>query len=150
MDSFDREILKALQTNARISTEELGFQVGLSASACQRRIKKLKATGVIAKEVVILDKEKLAGHLTVIVDVSLEKGGEKSLNKFISLMHREQQVQQLHYVAGETDFVVIISAQSMDDFDKLSRRIFLPNNNIKKFSSKVVIKSHKVGMEIPL
>ena len=150
MDSFDREILKVLQTNCRISTEELGGRVGLSASACQRRIKNLKTTGVVKNEVAILDRGKLPGFITVIVDITLEKGGEKALDKFIGQLNRERQIQQFYYVAGEVDFVVIVVAQSMDDFDSLSRRVFMSNTNIKKFSSKVVIKSDKVGMEVPL
>lgn len=150
MDSFDIEILKALQVDSRISTETLGHKIGLSASACQRRIKKLKEGGVIQKEVAVLDREKLPGYITVIVDVTLEKGGEKSLDRIIERLDKEPQVQQFYYTSGDVDFVVIVVTQSMGDFDRLSRRLFMSNTNVKKFSSKVAIKLNKVGMEIPL
>ncbi|WP_250464851.1 Lrp/AsnC family transcriptional regulator [Microbulbifer litoralis] len=150
MDSFDTEILKILQTSSRISTEELGVRVGLSASACQRRIKRLKAEGIVSNEVAILDREKLPGFITVIIDVTLEKGGEKALDKFIAQLNEESRVQQFYYVAGEVDFVVIVVTKSMDDFDNLCRQVLMSNANVKKFSSKVVIKSEKVGMAVPL
>lgn len=150
MDSFDIMILKLLQDNCRTSTETIGEQVGLSASACQRRIKKLREVGIIQKEIAILNPQKLAGYTTVIVDVTLEKGGGKTLDTLINLLNQEPQVQQLYYTAGDVDFVVIIVSQSMEDYDRLSRRLFMSNPCIKKFVSKVVIKPYKIGMELPL
>ena len=55
MDAFDRNILKELQENNRLSTEDLGLKVGLSATACQRRLKKLRQSKVITKEVAVLN-----------------------------------------------------------------------------------------------
>nr|WP_284500775.1 Lrp/AsnC ligand binding domain-containing protein [Microbulbifer sp. GX H0434] len=80
----------------------------------------------------------------------MEKGGEKALDKFIAQLNEESRVQQFYYVAGEVDFVVIVVTKSMDDFDNLCRQVLMSNANVKKFSSKVVIKSEKVGMAVPL
>jgi len=150
VDQFDVEILNALQSNSRISHEALGDKIGLSASACQRRIKKLKQEGIVAKEVAILDGTKLPGFITVIIDLVLEKGGEKVLNQFIAQLEQEPCVQQFYYTAGDVDFVVIVVAQNMQDYDELSRRLFMSNANIKKFTSKVVITSNKVSSNILL
>ena len=150
MDHFDLEILNSLQADARRSTEELGEQIGLSASACQRRIKKLKTSGVIDKEVAVINSSKLPSYITIIVDIILEKGGEKILDKVIGQFNSEPQVQQIYYVAGEADFVIVVICQNMEAFDQLSRRLFMDNNNIKKFISKVAIQSCKVGTALPL
>ena len=150
MDSFDKSILRQLQQDSRISTEKLGELIGLSASACQRRIKKLKHSGVIEKEVAIVSRNKLRGLITVIVDVTLEKGGEAALNEFMMQAEKESMVQQFYYVAGEVDYVVIVVAESMDDYDALSRRLFMANDNVKKFTSKVAIKSHVTDLSIPI
>ena len=150
MDSFDCAILKALQANSRISTEQLGNEVGLSASACQRRIKKLKAMGIIQREVAILDRDKLSGYTTVIIDVVLEQGGEAALDNFIEMLDNESRIQQFYYTAGEVDFVLIIVVKDMAEYDQLTRRLLMANANVKKFSSKVAIRSNKLGLEVPL
>lgn len=150
MDDFDSAILNIVQINSRMSTEEIGNLVGLSSSACQRRIKKLKAQGVIKKEVAIVDREKLDGFTTVIIDVILDKGGEKALDDFIDRLNQETRVQQFYYTAGEVDFVLIIVVKDMNEFDQLTRRILMSNTNVKKFHSKVAIQSNKIGLEVPL
>ena len=150
MDSFDIEILKHLQKNSRISTEKLGALIGLSASACQRRIKKLKSSGLIEKEVAIINRDKIDGLVTVIVGVCLEKGGESALNEFITKATNEPMVQQFYYAAGEVDFVVIAVTKSMEQYDELSRRLFMANRNIKMFTSKVVIKPFAPNLSLPL
>ncbi|XOV80360.1 MAG: Lrp/AsnC family transcriptional regulator [Aestuariibacter sp.] len=150
MDAFDYEILMALQEDCRISTEALGDKVGLSASACQRRIKKLKTEGIINREVAILNRDRIPGYSAVIVDVILDTGGENALDKFIIQLQQAEQVQQFYYVAGEIDFVVILVVKNMEEYDLLSRQLFMSNSNVKKFTSKVAIKSHKTSLKIPL
>lgn len=150
MDAFDHHILRALQNNSRISSEALGAEIGLSPSACQRRIKKLKQQGVIKQEVAVLDAAQLPGFITTLVDITLERGGEAALDEFMHALEAESQVQQFYYVAGDVDFVVIVVTQDMKAYDALSRRLFMSNQNIKKFSTKVVIQPGKVGLELPL
>ena len=150
MDDFDRAILNVIQVNSRISTEEIGNLIGLSSSASQRRIKKLKAQGIIKKEVAIIDRDKLDGFTTVIIDVSLEKGGETALDEFVDRLNNEKRVQQFYYTAGEVDFVLIIVVKNMSEFDNLTRRLLMSNSNVKKFHSKVAIQSNKLGLEVPI
>lgn len=150
MDDFDRTILDVLQTNSRVSTEQIGDLVGLSPSACQRRIKKLKTDCIIKKEVAIIDRDKLDNYTTAIIDVNLEKGGEKALDSFIDKLNHEKRVQQFYYTAGDVDFVLIIVVKDMAEFDSLTRRLLMSDSNVKKFHSKIVIQSNKLGLEIPI
>ena len=150
VDSFDRAILQQLQIDSRISTEQLGELLGLSASACQRRIRKLRDQGIISGEVALLNSEKLPGYSTLIVDIFLDKCGMEVLDKLIAQLQSEDQVQQIYYTVGETDLIVIILARSMDEYDKLTRRLLMNNNNIRRFTSKAVIKTHKASLAIPL
>lgn len=150
MDSFDNAILNLLQINSRMSTEEIGASVGLSASACQRRIRKLKDRGIIKNEIAILDRNLIGASTTVFIDVVLEKGGEKALDSFIQTLSNEKSIQQFYYTAGEVDFVLIVVVRNMNEFDELTRRLLMSNKNVKKFHSKVVIQSNKVGLYVPL
>jgi Lrp/AsnC family transcriptional regulator, leucine-responsive regulatory protein len=150
VDDFDSAILNILQTNSRISTEEIGDVVGLSPSACQRRIKKLKTDGIIKKEVAIIDRNKLDNYTTAIIDVTLEKGGENALDIFIDKLEREKQVQQFYYTVGDVDFVLIIVVKSMVEFDTLTRRLLMSDPNVKKFHSKIAIQANKLSLEVPM
>ena len=149
MDSFDYRILDALQLNSRISLEALAHDIGLSSSAVQRRIRKLKTEGVIAAEQAVLNPQKIPGYLTAIVDIELVSGGEKMLDAFIYKMEEHANVQQVFYVAGDADFVVILVAKNMEEFDALTRTLFM-SKNIKKFTSKIVIKTPKASLKVPL
>jgi len=150
MDAFDQQILRAIQKNSRVSSEELGAEIGLSASACQRRIKKLKQAGVIKHEIAVLDANKLTGFITTIVEVTLERGGEDVLDEFIQRLIEEEQIQQFYYVAGQVDFVVIVVTKDMEAYDTLSRRVFMSHSYVKKFTSHVVIQAGKTTLNLPV
>ena len=150
MDGFDRKILKLLQENCRITTEELGVQIGLSATACQRRIKKLKDSGNIRKEVAVLDGITAGGYVTVIVEVVMKQGSVKNIDKIKIQMLNNPRVQQCYYVTGNNDFILIVTAENMREYEKLTRELFFSNTNIQKFHSTVVMENVKVGLEIPL
>lgn len=150
LDRLDHSILILLQKNCRISTEEMGSQVGLSATACQRRIKKLRETGVIRKEVAILDGIQSGGFVTVIVEVIIHQGGESEIDEIKQEMLKHPEVQQCYYVTGGVDFILIITAENMLEYEKLTRKLFFNNRNIQKFHSTVAMENVKVGLEIPL
>lgn len=150
MDTFDRQILKSLQKNCRLSTEELGSQVGLSATACQRRIKKLKESGRISKEVAILDGIRVGNYVTVIVEVILKQGSANNIDNFKQQVLDHPQVQQCYYVAGNSDFVLVTTAKNMLEYEKLTRELFFADSTIQKFHSTVVMDNVKVGLDIPL
>ena len=150
MDRLDREILKRLQENCRISTEELGSQVGLSATACQRRLKKLRQKKIIQKEVAVLDGISAGGHVTVVVEVTLSRGGAVAIDAFREKMRAEEAVQQCYYMAGDVDFFLVVVARNMPGYEKLTRKLFLNDSNVRKFHSNVVMENVKVGLSIPL
>ncbi|NQY33977.1 MAG: Lrp/AsnC family transcriptional regulator [Alteromonadaceae bacterium] len=150
MDVFDKHILKLLQKNSRITTEEIGHQVGLSATACQRRIKKLRGSGVIQKEVAVLNGSSLGGYVTVIVEIIMKQGGAKTIDEFKAQMLEHEEVQQCYYVTGNVDFILIIAAENMLKYEQLTRKLFFNNLNIQKFHSTVAMESVKIGLNIPL
>ena len=150
MHAFDHHILKLLQQNSRIATQELGEKIGLSATACQRRIKKLRAAGIIQKEVAVLDGALLGSYVTVIVEVSMKQGGAVFIDDFRTSMLEHEEVQQCYYVTGDADFILIIAAANMLQYEKITRKLFFNNLNIKRFSSSVAMENVKVGLNIPL
>ncbi|MFT5706747.1 MAG: Lrp/AsnC family leucine-responsive transcriptional regulator [Oceanospirillaceae bacterium] len=150
MDNLDYKILQRLQVNCRQSTEELGAKVGLSATACQRRIKKLRQQGVIASEVAIVNPQQVANYLTVLIDVKLVKGGVQIVDKFKQEMQSCESVQQCYYLAGEVDFSLIVSVKSMQHYEALTRDLLLNNADVHTFLSKFSMDNVKTSWKIPL
>jgi len=150
MDSFDHQILKLLQKDSRITTADIGHQIGLSATACQRRIKKLRQANIIQKEIAVLNGSALGGYVTVIVEVTLKQGGAVAIDEFKAQVFSHREVQQCYYVTGNVDFILIIAAENMLHYENITRKLFFKNLNIQKFHSIVAMENVKVGLEIPL
>jgi len=150
MDVLDKKMLNELQKNNRISSEDLGMRVGLSATACQRRLKKLRQSNVISKEVAVLNGIEFDNYVTVIVEVTIKQGATQNIDKFKKKMLDCEQVQQCFYVTGQTDFILIITAKNMLEYEKLTKKLFFVDNNIQKFHSTVSMENVKVGLNIPI
>ena len=149
MDSFDHQILKIMQVNCRTSTEQIGSQIGLSATACQRRIKRLREQGIIEKEVALLDNKALRSYVTVLVEVIVKNGGSEEIEKFKQTMLSYEEVQQCYYVTGNVDFILIITAQNMHEYEALTQKLFFSNSNIQRFHTNVAMDNVKTGLNIP-
>ena len=150
LDQFDVAILSLLQDDNRLTSEAIAEQVGLSPTACQRRIKRLRAEGAIAAEVAVLDPDLVGGRITLIVQVILAHGRADIIDSFKREMRAIPEVQQCYYVTGESDFILIVTAEDIASYERLTRRIFFGNPNIQKFQTIVVMDSVKVGLKIPL
>ena len=150
MDMLDKKILRELQKNNRISSENLGGVVGLSATACQRRLKKLRQSNVISKEVAVLNGIELDNYVTVIVELTIKQGSTKNIEKLKKRMLDCEQVQQCFYVTGQADFILIITSKNMLEYEKLTKKLFFTDNNIQKFYSTVSMENVKIGLSIPI
>lgn len=150
LDDFDRKILVELQRNNLISAERLGAKVGLSASAIQRRMKRLRDGKVIRADVSVLEPDAIGRPLKVVVEVSLERESLQLFEAFKRRIRDTPEVQQCYYVTGEGDFVLIITAADMADYQRISEGLFREDRNIKHFRTSVVLSSVKVSLAMPV
>jgi Lrp/AsnC family leucine-responsive transcriptional regulator len=150
MDKLDKAILEQMQENSRVTAEQLSERVGLSPSACQRRLSVLRKSGVIEKEVAVLSPDAIANRITVIVEVTFEHDRPDVLNTFKAAMRKRSEVMQCYYVAGNTDFILIITVQNMDQYEVFSRRYFQDNTSIKRYQTNVVTERVKVSLSVPV
>ncbi|MBL8180083.1 MAG: Lrp/AsnC family transcriptional regulator [Blastocatellia bacterium] len=152
MDTFDSKILDLIQRNNRISTEKIAEKVGLSPSAVQRRIRQMRKDGVIHAEVAVVKPEAAGRMILSIVGVIIdnERPLAKALKEFRDLMLASPEVMQVYDVTGEADFIVIVSAKDMTDYEEISRRLFMDNPNVRRYKSSLVIRRIKYGMTIPI
>lgn len=150
LDQTDRNILALLQEDSRLSAEALAERVGASRSSVQRRLKRLNETGVIEKEVVQINPERVDTQMTFVVEVELERERVDLLDEFKRSMMALDEVQQCYYITGHADFLLIVLAQDMNDYDRFTRQVFVENPNIRRFATSVVVDRVKVSLRVPV
>ncbi|MBO9594026.1 MAG: Lrp/AsnC family transcriptional regulator [Niabella sp.] len=115
-DEKDREILKLLQENARMSVTEIASRVHLSPTPVHERIRRLEEWGVIRQYATLLDAQKLDKGLMVICYVSLKQHDKKAGLKFIQAINGLNEVVECYSISGEFDFMLKVLAKDMAGF----------------------------------
>ena len=149
-DSTDRILLDALQRDARVKMETLAEQVGLSASAVQRRIVRLRETGVIAGESVVLDPKAAGNRVTVIVELMLERERSALTEGLMRWLVAAEEVQSAWGVTGDTDFVLVVTAPDLESYERFTRRMMDENEVIREFRSSVALNRLKHSLFVPM
>ena len=150
MDSFDTLILDALQHNNRLTAEALSEKVGLSPDACRKRLSKLRSSDAIEQEVAILNPQTMGRGLIMIVEVTLQNERPAELDRFKDKMKAAPEVMQCYYVTGNADFILILSAKDMADYEDFTRRHFFAEENVERFRTSAVMDRVKVGFTMPI
>jgi Lrp/AsnC family transcriptional regulator, leucine-responsive regulatory protein len=112
LDDLDRKLLDLLQQDADRSLCQLGEAVGLSPSAVQRRLTRYRSSGVIARQVAVLDPDAVPGTVLACVLVTLERESKRHHSSFRERMRASPEVQQCYDLAGEWDYLTIVVASS--------------------------------------
>lgn len=150
LDTFDLAILDILQHDNTVPQREIAERVNLSAPAVQRRIRKLQDAGVIATQVAVLEPARVGRPLTVIIEVRLAA----ELPQLTAALHqriaREKAVQQCYSITGEADYLLIATLPSMEEFDGLVKRLFDGDANVRRYTTSVVLRRLKYGLQVPL
>ncbi len=150
LDDFDRAIRAALQENNLTPAERLAERVGLSASAVHRRIKRLRSSGVIIADVSVINPRALGPSALFIVEVTMERESLPLFDAFRRRMLNAPEVQQCYYVTGDADFIVVIAAADMQDYEDIIGRLLFDDANLKRFRTSVVLNRVKASLAMPL
>jgi len=131
LDDLDIRILGHLQTDASVSNQDLAAAVHASPPTVLRRVNKLVKSGVIEKQVAILDPEKLGSSLTAIIEITLDGQAAEKLSVFESLMQREPAILQCYRVSTGPDFVLVAQVKDMPAYHALVHRTFTSQANVR-------------------
>jgi DNA-binding Lrp family transcriptional regulator len=148
IDAFDHKILALLQKDSRMPQRDIGEAVHLSASAVNRRIAAMEAAGVITAYQAIVDPAKVGRPITIIVEVAVESERLDLLDPVKRRLIACAQVQQLYYVTGEADMVVILTVADMAEYQQLTRQLFFAEGNVKSFRTMVALERSKVSLAV--
>jgi Lrp/AsnC family leucine-responsive transcriptional regulator len=149
LDAFDRRLIDLLQRDNTAPLRELGAAVHLSVPAVQRRLQRLRESGVIAADVSVADPASLGRPLTVVVEVELESHRRELVDAAKRRFVETPEIQQCYYVTGEADFVIVLTAGSMAEYEQLARRLFYGDVNVRRFRTLVVMDRVKVSLAVP-
>lgn len=150
LDDIDHRILRVLQENNRHSSETLGDMVGLSPTACQRRLKRLREEKVIEADLSIVSPKAIGRALMMLVHVTLERERADIIDRFKAAIRTTPEIMTGYYVTGDADFMLVVTSRDMEDFEQFTRRFFYGNPDIRGFKTMVVIDRVKAGFVLPV
>ncbi|HWP19894.1 MAG TPA: Lrp/AsnC family transcriptional regulator [Burkholderiaceae bacterium] len=150
LDALDHRILSRYQHDTRLAAEAIGAEVGLSAAAVQRRLKRMREAGVIVGEVAVLDRRALDLQVTVVVTVDLIDEGQAAVDRFRHSMCARPEVQQCYATAGSVDYVLVLVLPDLPAYERFAREWLQGDPNVRSFTTHVVLDVAKAEMALPL
>lgn len=115
-DDFDKKLLIYLQEDAKQTTKELSYKLGLSVTAVYERIKKLEKLGVISKYVALLSRDKINRNFTVLCHVKLIQHKKEYVIEFEKEVVNLPEITECFHVSGDYDYILKINVKDMHDY----------------------------------
>lgn len=150
LDGFDIRLLASLQTDSRLTNQELAERVGLSASQCSRRRTRLEAEGFIRSYASQANREKLGYGLTVFVSVMLNTHNRDNARKFAELVRRLPNVLEAHALTGEMDYQIKLVAKNLRELSDIINNDLMPHDSVQTVKSSIVLDTIKETTALPL
>ncbi|MDZ3992860.1 Lrp/AsnC family transcriptional regulator [Pseudomonas sp. Teo4] len=150
LDRIDINILVELQKDGRMTNVSLADAVGLSASPCLQRVKRLEAAGFISSYKAHLNLAKITESVTVFTEVSLSDHKREDFAKFESNIRLVDEVLECHLISGGYDYLVRFMTRSIQHYQEVIEELLDRNIGIAKYFSYIVIKSPVMKEGVPL
>ncbi|MFT4181737.1 MAG: Lrp/AsnC family transcriptional regulator [Rhizobium sp.] len=123
IDAIDRNILRLLRVDARMSNAKLAAEVGLSPSACLRRIKLLEQTGVIKGYTALVEVSTSENTIAVIINITLERQTEDHLDRFEAAVRKYPEIRECFLMTGGSDYLLRVEVANAGDFERIHKDI---------------------------
>lgn len=150
LDRIDRDILRHLQEDGRMTNVELAQRVGISAPPCLRRVRALEQAGYIRGYHADLAAEPMGFAVTVFAQVGLASQAESDLQAFERLVAGWPEVREAHMLAGETDFLLKIVATDWDSYQRFLSAKLTSAPNVSHVKSALMLRVSKFAPGVPL
>jgi DNA-binding Lrp family transcriptional regulator len=149
LEAKDQALLAELQVDSRLTMQELADRVGMSTSACWRRVKALEGSGVISRYAVIVDAKKAGFGLSSMVHVSLARHEQKNVDHFIREVSRHPEVLECFATSGEADFHLRVVVEDIDAYNVFLDNFVFKLPGVSQVRSNIVLKEIKVDTSLP-
>ncbi|WP_413990757.1 Lrp/AsnC family transcriptional regulator [Labrys okinawensis] len=123
IDAVDRNILRLLRLDARISNAKLAQEVGLSPSACLRRVKILEDSGTIRGYTALVDAPNPGAEIAVIINITLERQTEEYLDRFEAAIRKHPEIKECYLMTGGSDYMLRVDVENAVEFERIHKVI---------------------------
>jgi Lrp/AsnC family leucine-responsive transcriptional regulator len=143
LDEIDRKIIAALQAEGRLPIVDLADRVGLSATPCQRRVKRLEEEGLIMRYAALVSPAAMGFGLQALVEVTLEDHSEKTVEAFEAAIRARPEVVACYAVTGDMDFLLHVFATDLASFSDFALKALLRMPGVKGTRSSFIMQAIK-------
>ena len=150
LDEKDRQLLRLLQENSRISSAELARQVNLSGPGLQKRLKKLEDNGFIDAYVTLVNREALGFDLLCFTQVTLAHHQPECVGQFCDRVQQLPEVLECHHLTGEFDYLLKLVVTNHQHLEKLLTEKITQIPGVDKVRTSIVLNEIKASTSLPL
>ncbi|RDV04417.1 Lrp/AsnC family transcriptional regulator [Undibacter mobilis] len=150
LDPIDRKILNLLQSDGRMSINDLASQVGLSPSPCLRRVRLLEKAGVINRYVAVLDQRAVGLPVSVFISIKLDKQREEMLDRFGKTISRWPEVLECYLMTGQRDYLLRVVVPDLPSYERFLKTKLTRLDGIASIESSFALEQVKYTNVLPV
>lgn len=150
LDRTDLRILRELQRDGRLSVVALADKVSLSATACQRRVKKLEDAGVIERYAAVLSAAALGQTVEAFVRVAIERQSRDASKAFQDAIRSRPEVRACYVMTGDQDYLLHVQAADLQAFAEFSMKVLIGLPGVRDVRSSLVLEAVKRDEGLPV
>lgn len=150
MDRYERKILRELQLDAKQSNANLAAKIGLSESACLRRVRLLEQAGIIERYTAVLNAPKVGMTIGFIIRITLKSQTDRDLSAFEQAIRGVPEVAECDLTTGESDYVLHVVARDSADFERLHSKVLTKLPGVSRVDSSFVLRSVVKNAGLPI
>ncbi|MCC7461412.1 MAG: Lrp/AsnC family transcriptional regulator [Gammaproteobacteria bacterium] len=150
MDRIDHRLLVELQRDGKLSNSELAGRVGLSESACLRRVKLLEQSGVIERYTAVLDPQKVGMSVAFLVRITLKGQTDRDLGQFEQAVRTVPHVTACDLTTGGADYLLRVVARGTADFEHLHSKVLTKLPGVARVESSFVLRAVVKNAGLPI
>jgi Lrp/AsnC family leucine-responsive transcriptional regulator len=143
LDDIDKRIVAALQAEGRLPIVDLADRVGLSATPCQRRVRRLEQEGVITRYAALVSPSAMGVGLQALVEITLDDHSEKTVDAFEAAIRARTEVVACYAVTGDMDFLVHVFVPDLAAFSEFALKALLRMSGVKGTRSSFIMQAVK-------
>ena len=123
LDKIDQKILESLQQDCTRPIADIAHDIGLSATPCWKRIKRMEDAGLLERRVAIVNRHKVGLPVTVFVSIRMGQHDERTLEHFTAAVAALPEVQEFHRMSGDVDYLLKVAASSIEGYDRFYKKL---------------------------
>jgi Lrp/AsnC family transcriptional regulator, leucine-responsive regulatory protein len=149
IEEQDEKVLAELQKNGRATNQELAEAVGMSTSACWRRVRALEESGVISGYSALVERERAGFATSAILHVSLERHDAKFVDEFVARVKRRSEILECFATTGDADYHLRVVVRDMQAYNQFLDEFMFRVPGIRYVRTNMILKEIKTGVALP-